>query len=671
MTTTGRLTTGVTVSSTMLEAAGITAGSGTSSGTLPPGTSIPDPSDAAIIWWVPEYVLATDPDTAFAFTAHQDDADAQGNPFATAELTLSLRKLPTPSGGEAMLAAVSDGGDPGGGVREPDPTYRDLPLSSAAAVLSLPYRDSGGNLQALTFPGQVTTSGDGLVVTVKGLLGSTVILAYTALTATGDISVELDCAYPGLPGKGRTHVDYLVPPALAADDPGVGAQPSLLNGNRTTFAIGLKYASPSYTPRYTVTAGGATATITSAAQLKNFDVRQSEYFEVTALGDIASKYPSFRALYLGSVSGTALAVPAAYGTIRGRDGCAQECDAVLDAGASGGCTFQLSFDLGPVVDPVDLERLRADLAAAPLVRGRWTYLTMPSLVDTRSPLAFSSPLVDHVVFTGGVAPQTFALTASIGDGGDGLPAIVKANLVLKQLCSPVTEPLVGRFALRLDEAHEETIPATVVLNLRTTAGSDGDIAVDVTDPAAPVVRNAMPRTGLRLTGFAARTGGVLTTTALDTVLAPGETAKLAPPPDTDAIFVRRTLAVPNPLPPGALTDYVTVNTETVQAAHHVIGLNATGVDFARAKLKEIAVAVTLTGLPDLAVPVLHLAPGAQAASTQVDIPILYGLTEVAAALAITLVSSEPGTADRRVSLTHDFGEHPIRVLTRGELGLPG
>ncbi|MFD3311533.1 hypothetical protein [Streptomyces sp. NPDC058694] len=632
------------------------------------GAPFPDRTDPAIHWYVPRYTLEPDPDTAFRFDARREGNDGEGDPFHQAVLSFSLRRgpsalLPPQDTGDTMLTATpaaTGPTGPDGEVRAPQPQYYGLPLVSAGAVVRVGYKDQDGTSRTRAFPAEVAVTPTGLLVTARGLMGDDVILAFTGLTVTAAVAVDLSCWYtvPVADRHGGPIVYFRPrPPGLSGSLQGQGTQQGV--GQSGTLELGMKYAGPSYRESRTVTVGGVTTVLHGVDQLRQFDVRQSEYAEVSALGDIPSRYPSLRAVYLGAVSGTLMAVPAVYGVSRGKDGCAQQCDAILDSGANSRCRFQFSFTLGPVVDPVDLMRLWADATAHPALRDTVRLAALPSTLDGRTPVTFSSSLVNPPSFADGPRPHTFLAAMEITDDSE-LPAIVKANLFLRQLTASRTTPLFGRVGLRLDSVHEPLV-GNVVLNLHTTSSAD-DLAVDLADPAAPRARNAAPL-DLRLIRYGRIDGTGLSTAPLDIVLPEGATTTLPGTADTTDLRVHHTLALPDPFPTTALRRYVTVTAVDVQQAHHVLAVNGTGVNFAARGIGSITALAALREAPGITVPELRLVAGRRADSTTVDIPVTFAVSGLAAVVGITVTWLDPARPALSLDLEHDFIEHPIMVLT--------
>jgi len=480
----------------------------------------------------------------------------------------------------------------------------------------------------------------------------------------GGIGKAIPIDGPTGPGHGPLRPPTTAPPPATIPPPPARRRLAVhASATETaTMPVADTYANPSYRPKYTLTDAGATHGIVSAQDLQEFQVDQSEYIELTALGNVAGRYPTLRALYLGQVSGTVVAVPAAYGILRTHAGCGAACDVVVDPSptSAGGCRFHLSFALGPIVDPGDLARLASDLASEPTLSGRELHLTLPTDLDRRTPSTLQSSSVTSLTYGVGLSPNTFLLSLDIAD--DDLPAVVKANLFLEQLMAPTTPTLVGRLAVRLDDAHTPVVTADMVLNLHSTAGSDEvTIAVDETGVAS--VTNASPL-DLEIVTSTAHTKNGFTTAAVHQTLAAGTAVPLTLPPDLDQVLVDCSLALPDPLPEGAIADYVTISTENVQRIHHAIGFNATG-QLAPA-ISKVSIAMTLDDAPDVALPTIELTPEHPIDNTAVEVPVAFAITGLATTLALTVTHTD-GSPQFTGSLTHDFLAHPILTLTREQL----
>lgn len=432
--------------------------------------------------------------------------------------------------------------------------------------------------------------------------------------------------------------------------------------------LGGSFATPSSRPSYTLTADGSTRGIVDVGDLEEFRAVQSEYVELTVLGDIGAKYPTLRAAYLGQVSGTVVAIPAAYGVIRTPGGLLAACHAVVDPSATSasGCRFQFTFGLGPVVDPGDLARLAADLQAEPSLAGRDLYLSLPTDLDRSVPSTLQTSSVSNLGFVVGLVPNTFAVTADVVDGQ--LPAVAVANLLLRQFADPRTQSLVGRIALRLDDAHVPPVAADVILNLAVTAPGD-DVATVLT-PGGDAMLSNQSALALLVSTVTTDGGGGLVTSASQERLPANGTCVIDLPDGADQLLASCTLDLPTPSagsPGPQPTDYVTVTVENVQRIHHPLGFNAAG-QFGT-DIASVLVQIALDKAPDVPVPTIALSPGHPIDNTAVEVPVQFALEGLAATVALTVTPVGGGPAYDR-SLEHDFLDGPILVLTHQDLMPP-
>jgi hypothetical protein len=435
-----------------------------------------------------------------------------------------------------------------------------------------------------------------------------------------------------------------------------------------TVPLGLTYHTDAYRPRYTISAGGTKRAIIDVSDLAQFTTPRSEYRELTSLGDVQGRYPSFRRLYLGQVSGTVVAIPTSYGILRSSAGTAALCEAAVDPSPASvtGCRFQFTFTVAPEVDPIDLAQLALDLPNIPEAAGRSLQLALPSGLDPRTPATLEGFAAATAVFSDGVDPHTLLVNVTIADDR-ATPAITNVNLFLDQLMTRVSTPVFGTVAVRLDDLYPQPVQTTVLLNLRATADAD-DVAVTISDGAPPtaVVTNHAPF-DLQLLRSAVLAQSVLAVSSLGgTILASGQTAIL--PGDVTgavAVLVDRTLALPTPLPKAALFGYVRFHTQTVQQVQHPLTVDANAVNLASAGITQLDIHFAVTNLPALTVPAITLTPAHAVDFVHVLIPVDAVLTGLTTSVTI-LVSTASG--QRQVTITHDFLEDPILTLTSAQLG---
>ena len=133
-----------------------------------------------------------------------------------------------------------------------------------------------------------------------------------------------------------------------------------------TVALGTTYAQQPYRPLYTLTEPPATARpIVSVSDLTMFTSTGTEYVQLSSLGNVPARYPSLSSVYLGQVTGTVVAVPAAYGIVHTSSGCEMSINAIVDTNSVSGSQFQVSLALGPMIDPCDLAQLSIDVQDRP------------------------------------------------------------------------------------------------------------------------------------------------------------------------------------------------------------------------------------------------------------------------------------------------------------------
>ena len=432
----------------------------------------------------------------------------------------------------------------------------------------------------------------------------------------------------------------------------------------TTVPLGSSFAGDPVRSRYTITASGMTRAIIDVGDLRNFAAPRSEYRELTSLGPVPDRYPSLRSLYLGQVSRTVVAIPARYGIVRSSSGCLAQCDAVVDDSPNSltGSRFEFTFTVAPVIDPLDLARLRADLATSPEAQGRPLQVTLPSGLDPRTAPAFTGPTAAEASVGDGPAPHTLVVAVSIKDEAAS-PAITGVNLFLHQLAAAVT-PMTGQAAIRLDDSFPTPVTTSIVLGLGTTADSD-DLSVTI-DPAAGAVTvaNAGPL-ALRLTGLVSSGTQGIAQTAADIALAAGGKTQLGLPAGAATVAVQRHLDLPDPMPQHSLFDYVHLEVQTIQSVQYSLGFNATAVNFAAASIAQIDLTLTLDDLPALAVPALTLTAPHRVDSVHVTVPIGAVVVGLSATVTVTVTTADGSV--RHAELHHDFLTDPIAVLTPAEL----
>lgn len=681
------------------------------------GNVFEDRFDPNLRWYIPAFTLVDDPDPAFAFQAVQ--GDGFGVPFNQATVTFDVRLgdpvdlakaraanptatfRPVPLGVNATLTLPYRGDDgtsktstaagqvstqPDGGrqvtfsLQGPAVivAYQQLTqLSGATITLQLMYESWQRVTRIVRLPAEPMRKVD---PSVSLNLSDEFSRAAIAMPIAGPQRPPLIALEPSVISTGpaapvapvfATRVSSVIPSSLSEigewDNTSVDYYVSSASQDTQTVALGLTFQKDVYRPRYTITSAGVQRPIIDVNDLAQFASVRSEYRELTSLGDVQARYPSFRRLYLGQVSGTVVAIPANYGIVRSSTGTDAHCEAVVDPSPASlsGCRFQFTFTLAPQIDPIDLAQLAHDIPGLPEAAGRSLQLTLPTGLDPRTPASLSGFPAESIEFSDGVDPHSLLLQVTIADEGT-TPAITRVSVFLNQLVAPVGTPLFGTVAVRLDDVYTPPVQTSVLLNLRATADSD-DLAVSISEavPPAAVITNHAPF-DLQLLRSAMLAQGALAVSSLNgATLASGQTATLPGEVATaSAVFVARTLALPSPFPEAALLSYVSIHTATVQQVQHALTVDATAVDFAAASITQLDIQFKITGLPDLPIDSITLTSSHAVDFVHVLVPI--GAVVVGLSTIVTISIASPQGV-RQVNVTHDFLDDPILILSNAQL----
>jgi len=429
------------------------------------------------------------------------------------------------------------------------------------------------------------------------------------------------------------------------------------------FDPAQKYAAPGYARSFTITDSNGVRPIVSINDLKNFNSSGSDFTEFTALGDVSGQFPSFSRLYIGGNSRTVVAVPAAYGIVRSKNGTAAQCQALLDstAGGSGVAKFQFAFVLGPVVSPFDLFALQAALAANP--QSQNCTLVLPQRLNTSQPMSLSTPFKSSVTYTAGLAPNTFQLDVDITDGSVTGSAVANANLFIKQLSTTVAPYLSGSFGIVLDDAYSHPVIASVVVNLNETGGSDELSYSVATDGSAIQLLNVSPL-DLQVVRYAIVNNSSAPPESLNQKIQSQQSLTLSDKATSPAValLVDRTLALESPFTKEALQRYVAFVTQDVQNVNYQLGIVANGVNFAAMGIAEIDIVITIPSLPTVTVPNSMLTSLSLASNTVVTLPIQNAITSLSAVIAFTVKPVDTTKANVTFTVTNDFVDQPVYVL---------
>ncbi len=431
-----------------------------------------------------------------------------------------------------------------------------------------------------------------------------------------------------------------------------------------TRTVGSSFGTDAYRARYTITAGDITRPIIDAGDLTSFAQQRSEFRELTSLGDVSSRYPSLRRLYFGQVSGAVLVVPQSYGIVRGSTGLAALLEAVADdsSTAASGCRFEFTFTLAPLVDPIDLAQLAHDLRDTPEAASAALHIAVPDSLDPRFPSTFTGFSASTSTVTDGPRPGTVQVRVTITDEGQ-TPAISSANLFLHQFASAVS-PMTGAVTLRLDDVYPTAVMTSFVLSLTQTASSDElSLSATAEDLTKVTVQN-VGQFDLILDRAASLTDSGPSTAVLNTSLAASESATLDPQGGAPISIVRSRLALADPLPRGAIFDYLVVHTETVSQVQHSLIYSAS-LDFAAEAVAQLDIAATLTDLPSGPIPTVTLTPTHTSDSVHALVPIDVLVTGLTAHVEVTVTATD-GTK-RTVDIDNDFLQDPMLTITSASL----
>ena len=439
------------------------------------------------------------------------------------------------------------------------------------------------------------------------------------------------------------------------------------------LALGTVYGAPSYRPSYTIAdpPPAKPRPIIDSSDLTDFTTTRSEYVELTSLGDVSTHYPSFSAVYFGQVTGTVVAIPAAYGIVHGSTGCRGSINAIVDTSPSSasGSQFQLSFELAPVVDPIDLAQLTTDLNTVPEAEGRTLVPKLPQgLAPGSTPTLSESSRVSGLSFANGPDASTIEVSFDVTDIGAGatlVPAWQTINELLVQLTAATDPPaLFGTLSLLLDSAYPTPPTASYFLALTTVACAD-DLAVTIGGSPASALATNLSANDLALVRVRQTTSAPgASVVPIGSMLAAGAAIALPPVAGTDVTgaLVTRTLAQPTPL--SELPNLFTIQSQDVQQLSHLMTVDATAINFSAQGIGQISVQISLDGAPQTQIPALTLTPSHQVDEVSVDLPI--GVAVVG--LASTLTISVEAATTRQAEATNDFLTNPIFTLTSASLG---
>jgi hypothetical protein len=687
------------------------------------GNVFQDRFNPQLSWYLPGYQLAADIDASFSFAAVEQAIDTGGNPSYLATLTLTLSKIEPPdvtayrtSNPSLTLQEIPlTGLSVALTTTASDPQSGQVQQSVYTAVLAA---DANGNLavkfntllgtQVLVAYYDLQSGGATLTVAAQFEVwrmqrffrpiiyrpplaggGATILPVSHPMEEARVAPVETPMFWtpvqPVVVQPSRPPIFFqprpfppqqpqppiFIQPRPFPPDPPLPPQPPqpqpvysiAVDAFSVTVDLAQKFAAPGYARSFTITDPNGERPILGINDLKNFNQRQSEFSEFTALGDIPSQYPSFSRLYIGALSRTIVAIPAVYGIVRSKDGTAVQCQAKFDstAGGSGAATFQFAFALGPVVSPCEQFALQTALASNPQSQGfTWA---LPQRLDTSQPATLSTPFQSSVAYTAGPTQNTFGLAVDIVDGGTAGSAVASANLLLKQLSTAVEPFLSGSFGIALDDGYPHPVMANVVVNFSETSGSDEISYTVAVDGSAIELINVSPL-DLQVERYEIINGSSALPETLNQELLSGQTLALsdkAPSPAV-SLLVDRTLVLESPFTKSALQRYVTFITEDQQAVNYQISVVANGVNFTAMGIAEIGLIITIPSLPQVSIPSSFLTQGSVMSNAIISLPLQNAIGSLLGVISFTVKSAVANQPDVSFTASNDFVDQPTYVL---------
>jgi hypothetical protein len=657
------------------------------------GNLFVDRNDSQLHWYLPDFALADDTDPAFTFAARQSGQDEDGNPYNVARLTLRLRKF------QPNDVVQFAGANPGAVLQE-------IPLAELSAVLTSVYTDNNQDRQR-TFTAAIQDAGsDFSLLMFEGILGDSVAGLYQDLRLFGKAVLRLFASYQGwsqqgtmffavrsedltireeLPGAVRTATPLAATrfrsfsPGLTTTrfNPGVPAQHPLVQTRQVwqkLLPLALKYNQDAYQLKFTVETVVPPVPnhpILNVDDLRAFALKQSEFTELKALGDISLRYPTLSRAYIGVRSRTIIVIPRRYSIVCGHAGCAALCMALVDSSAADGskCKFEFDFTIAPEISRIEIANLVREVVNR---EGLQDYtVKLPDFQHDTPPSTLMTAFKSKVEF----GAHSFALTVSIYDDGSKSPAVANANLFISRLCVETGADLIGSLSLKLDDGYTEPVLATIDLNFAHTALTDV-IAVEINDATRQIKLTNESPLDLQLTGYALLvpvpsdpTGhnSVITEVPGALVLAAKDSLTIPLPPDHTGLTVAADaqLVIPEPMTKSNTMKFLNFQTADVQETQYVVAVSGSGVDFNR--VDSILANITFSNLPKVAPRPMSLNKNLHADSTHIVIPVEDAVFSLPGTVKLTVHFVDPGVMDLEFTIDNDFTSDPVLVLLQSAI----
>jgi hypothetical protein len=600
------------------------------------GNIYKDAIDPNIVWYLPAVGLASGDEQIFRFPAAQTGPDATGNPVNECNLTFAFKKT-MPNDVVSFKA------------QNPTLEFREIPhqkTSSSPSVQSAFFVMSG-----MLASCNLTPSGNDLLIFAATLKGGAVRTAYEGFRLTGNLNY---------------FIIYMIR-VLQTDGPRTIVAPGF--GCTAFKPIGRVFGAQEFQLAYTVSVGGRTRYIFDLDDLIAFDAKATKFSEVTALGNVSERFPSISQLFVSRLSRGIMMIPARYVILRGRDGCAAACQAVLDTGsATSDSMFTFSFTLIPDINPVELAQLLAEVQAHPSTRG--SVLEPPAAFNLADGSTLSTPFATSVRYEAGSATaHSAALSVTVKEQAGQL-AVANANAFMTQLRSSREPFLTGSIKIKLDDALPTRIEVPVLLSFKQTQRIDDEFRSQLDEATGVMTLDNASVLDLLVARAALLGTGDATIVNVGQVIRSGQSIRLPLPPDQPGLSVQTDaeLAVAD----GALSipDFFRVlrfNAVDVQETQYLLAISADTVKFQTRAIDRIEVSITLANLSGVPAPPLLLLKERPTDSTHVLVPIVQAVTNLPAMLGFVVHFTDASKPPVRFTLQNDFVREPIFVLKDGDI----
>ncbi len=444
---------------------------------------------------------------------------------------------------------------------------------------------------------------------------------------------------------------------------------------RTTMAVSFqlpldnKYISNVYSLKFTVSSDTFVAhPIINQNDLSGFNVKQSEFSELTVFGDIRQKYPSMSRLYMGVISRTIMVIPASYSIVRSTDGLSTLCQASLDSGSGSEAKskFGFTFTIAPDVSSIDLMQLSQDINKIQELQGYTPVL--PNFLKEGTTPQLMSAFQSSTLGLNAVEQHFFALEITIKDQINDSPAVVGANMLLGQLCQDQEPFLLATLSLKLDDNFTDPVETTAVLNFHKSVGTN-ELSFSVDNDLKTITFLNSSPFDLLISRYALCDDNGINVVPANLPIKSSESVSV---PFTSSfgqlnVIVDSDINVAGVISKGDIEKFMVFQAVDIQTTKFTFGVNAASVDFDTPGISQIDVLVTLSELTDISVPLFSLVKLHSVNSSPAFVPIQNAIASLQANVLFTVHHIDPSTADINVNLQHEFIDNPILIIQNKDL----